>query len=73
MIDSQPESSIGQEGEQLLRILKKSDYKVVDKLNQTPSKISILSLILCSETRLNALLEILYAAHVTQDISMAQF
>lgn len=32
--------------EEFLRILKRSDYKVVDQLNQTPSKISILSLLL---------------------------
>ena len=48
LIDSQPEPSVGQEAGKLLRILNRSDYKVVDQLNQTPSKISILSLLLCS-------------------------
>ena len=71
VMDNQPEPSVGQEAEQLLRILKRSDYKLVDQLNQTPSKISILSLLLCSEAHRNALLKTLCSAHVTQDISVA--
>ena len=46
---------------------------MVVQLNQTPSKISILSLLLCSKTHQNALLKILCSAHVTQDILVAQF
>ncbi|XP_050897557.1 uncharacterized protein LOC127104416 [Lathyrus oleraceus] len=37
-----------EEAEEFLRIIKKSNYKVVDQLNQTPSKISMLSLLLNS-------------------------
>lgn len=33
---------------EFLRLIKKSDYRVVDQLNQTPSKISITSLLLSS-------------------------
>lgn len=40
--------STTQEVEELLKIIRKSDYKLVDHLSQTPSKISILSLLLCS-------------------------
>lgn len=48
--DNAPQQDVvSQEVEELLRIIKKSDYKVVDHLSQTPSKISILSLLLCSE------------------------
>lgn len=43
-------SSIAQEVEELLKTIKKSDYKLVDHLSQTPSKILILSLLLCSES-----------------------
>ncbi|XP_050919836.1 uncharacterized protein LOC127137415 [Lathyrus oleraceus] len=39
-----------------LRIIKKSDYRVVDQLNQTPSKILMLSLLICSEAHRDALL-----------------
>ena len=46
---------------------------MVYQLNQMPSKISILSLLLCSKTHRNALLKILCSAHVTQDIYVAQF
>lgn len=37
------------EVEKFLRIIKKSDYRVVDQLSHTPSKISILSLLLSLE------------------------
>ncbi|XP_050895907.1 uncharacterized protein LOC127102596 [Lathyrus oleraceus] len=46
-----------EEAEEFLRIIKKSDYKVVDQLNQTPSKISMLSLSLNSEAHMNSLLK----------------
>lgn len=40
---------VSEDVEEFLRIIKKSDYKVVDQLNQTPSTIFILLLFLCSE------------------------
>ena len=58
--------------DELLRIIKKSDYKVVDQLIQTPSKISILSLLLCSEAHREALLKVLNTAYVPQEISVNQ-
>lgn len=69
--DPRPET-INQEVEELLRIIKKSDYKVVDHLSQTPSKISILSLLLCSETHRSALMKLLSTAYVPQEISVNQ-
>lgn len=35
-----------EEIQEFLKLIKKSDFKIVDQLNQTPSKISILSLLL---------------------------
>ncbi|XP_050877822.1 uncharacterized protein LOC127081624 [Lathyrus oleraceus] len=61
------------EDAEFLKIIKKSDYKVVDQLHQTPSKISILSLLMCSPAHRNALLKVLTQAHVTQDIMVGQF
>ncbi|KAI5438409.1 hypothetical protein KIW84_024235 [Lathyrus oleraceus] len=61
------------EASEFLRIIKKSDYKIVDQLHQTPSKISILSLLLNSEAHREALLKVLAQAHVTQDITVGQF
>ncbi|XP_058725722.1 uncharacterized protein LOC131597017 [Vicia villosa] len=58
--------------EELLRIIKKSDYKVVELLGQTQSKISILQLLMCSEVHRDALLRILNGAYVPQEISVNQ-
>ncbi|XP_050875985.1 uncharacterized protein LOC127079647 [Lathyrus oleraceus] len=62
-----------EEAEEFLRIIKKIDYKVVDQLNQTPSKISMLSLLLNSEAHRNSLLKVLSTAHITKDITIEQF
>ena len=37
------------EVEEILKIIKKSDYNVVEQLGQTPSKISMLALLLCQK------------------------
>ncbi|KAI5409648.1 hypothetical protein KIW84_055187 [Lathyrus oleraceus] len=66
------ERTFAKDVDELLRIIKKSDYKVVDQLIQTPSKISILSLLLCSEAHKEALLKVLNAAYVPQEISVNQ-
>ncbi|XP_058764021.1 uncharacterized protein LOC131637455 [Vicia villosa] len=68
-----PEPRTAQDAEQLLRIIKKSDYKVIDQLDQTQAKISILSLLVHSEAHRDALMKILASAHVTQDITVPQF
>ncbi|KAI5387225.1 hypothetical protein KIW84_073389 [Lathyrus oleraceus] len=67
-----PEGLFEKDVEEFMKIIKKSDYKVVDQLNQTPSKISILSLLLCSEAHRNALLKMLNLAYVPQEISVNQ-
>ena len=58
------EPAFAKDVDELLRIIKKSDYKVVDQLIQTPSKISNLSLLLCSEAHREALLKVLNAAYM---------
>ncbi|XP_050909656.1 uncharacterized protein LOC127123486 [Lathyrus oleraceus] len=58
---------------EFLKLIKRSDYKVVDQLHQTPSKISILSLLLNSQAHREALLKVLAQAHVTQSITVDQF
>ncbi|KAI5408748.1 hypothetical protein KIW84_054545 [Lathyrus oleraceus] len=67
-----PEGSFEKDVEEFMKIIKKSDYKIVDQLNQTPSKISILSLLMCSEAHRNALLKMLNMAYVPQEISVNQ-
>ncbi|XP_050919593.1 uncharacterized protein LOC127137151 [Lathyrus oleraceus] len=66
-------STLDKETDELLRIIKISDYKVVDQLLQTPSKISILSLLLNSAVHREALLKVLDQAFVEQDITTEQF
>ena len=62
-----------QEMEEILKIIKKSDYNVVEQLGQTPSKISMLSLLLCSEAHAKDLIAFLKTAHVPQETSADQF
>ena len=62
-----------QEMEEILKIIRKSDYKIVEQLGQTPSKISMISLLLCSEAHAQALVKFLKYAHVPQEISVDQF
>lgn len=45
---------------------------MVDQLNQTPSKISMLSLLLSSEAHRESLMKVLGTAHVTKDITIDQ-
>ena len=62
-----------QEIEEILKIIKKSDYNVVEQLGHTPSKISMLSLLLCSEAHAKDLVTFLKTAHVPQETSTDQF
>ncbi|XP_050878511.1 uncharacterized protein LOC127082315 [Lathyrus oleraceus] len=72
-VEDHKKSITFEESQELLKLIKKSDFKIVDQLNQTPSKISILSLLLSSEAHRKALLKVLNAAHVMQDITVDQF
>ncbi|XP_050919585.1 uncharacterized protein LOC127137143 [Lathyrus oleraceus] len=58
---------------EFLKLIKRNDYKVVDQLHETPSKISILSLLLNSQAHREALLKVFAQAHVTQSITVDQF
>ncbi|XP_019426907.1 PREDICTED: uncharacterized protein LOC109335214 [Lupinus angustifolius] len=49
---------------------KQSEYKVVDQLSCTPSRISILALLIGSEAHRNVLLKGLNQAHVSHDITI---
>ena len=51
----------------------KAMLNIVEQLGQTPSKISMLSLLLCSEAHAKALTVFLKTAHVPQETSTDQF
>ncbi|KAI5437577.1 hypothetical protein KIW84_023625 [Lathyrus oleraceus] len=61
-----------QEMEEMLKIIRKSDFDVVEQLGHTPSKISMLSLLLSSESHASALIKFLKTAHVPQETSVDQ-
>jgi len=56
--------------DEILRLIKKSEYKIVDHLLQTPSKISIFSLLLSSEAHRNILLKVLEQAYVDHEVTV---
>ena len=58
--------------EEVLEIIHISDYKIVEQLGQTPYKISMLSLLLCSEAHAHALVKFLKTTHMLQEISADQ-
>ena len=54
---------------ELMSYIKKSDYNIFYQLSQTPSKISILSLLRDFESHRNALMKLLVTSFVPQEIS----
>ncbi|XP_039686840.1 uncharacterized protein [Medicago truncatula] len=61
------------DNDEILKIIKKSDYKIVDQLLQTPSKISIMSLLTSSDAHRDALMKVLNQAYVDHDVTLGQF
>jgi len=57
-----------EETNKFLKLMKHSEYCIVDQLKKTPAKISIMSLILNSEPHRNALQKVPNEAYVPQDI-----
>lgn len=56
-----------------LKLLRRSEYRVIELLSKTPAQIPILSLLLISETHRAALLKVLNEAHVPNDITTENF
>ena len=68
-----PSGNAKEDCDEMLRLIKKSEYNVVDQLLQTPSKISVLSLLLNSEPHREALQKVLDLAYVDHDVTLEQF
>lgn len=58
---------------EFLKIIRKSEYTVVEQLHRMPAQISILGLLIASEVHRSALLKILNETHMPTDISMEKF
>jgi hypothetical protein len=61
------------EAADFLRIIKSSEYNVVKQLSKMPSHISVLALLLASESHRKALLKVLNEAYVPEDITEPSF
>ncbi|KAL2325866.1 hypothetical protein Fmac_024924 [Flemingia macrophylla] len=61
------------EADELLQFIRQSECSIVDQLNRTPAKITLLSLIMSSEPHRKALLKVLNEAYVSHSISQDKF
>ncbi|KAI5424629.1 hypothetical protein KIW84_030712 [Lathyrus oleraceus] len=68
-----PSGIVDEESDEMLRLIRKSEYNIVDQLLHTPSKISILSLLLNSESHRESLQKVLDLAYVDHDVTLEQF
>ena len=59
--------------DEVLHLIKKSDFNVVEQLLQTPSKISVLSLLMNSEAHREALQRVLEQAFMEHDVTVDEF
>ncbi|KAI5416224.1 hypothetical protein KIW84_041319 [Lathyrus oleraceus] len=59
--------------DEVLRLIKRSEFNVVEQLLQTPSKIYVLSLLMNSEGHREALQRVLEQAYVEHDVTVDQF
>ena len=58
---------------EFLKFFQQSQYNVVDQLNRMPAKVSLLELLMHSNSHRKLLMKILSGAHVEQDISLDKF
>ena len=63
-------ATLEKEVDDILKIIKMSDYRIVDQLLQTPSKISILPLLMNSSAHRESLMRVLDQAFVESDLSI---
>ncbi|XP_039682835.1 uncharacterized protein [Medicago truncatula] len=62
-----------EDADEVLKLIKKSEYRVVDQLLQTPAKISIMALLSSSGAHRDALRKVLDQAFVDYDVTLGQF
>ncbi|XP_031405662.1 uncharacterized protein LOC116214392 [Punica granatum] len=60
------------EAEAFMKVIKASEYKVVEQMGKSPAHISLLALLLSSEPHREALLRVLTAAQVPKEIALDQ-
>ena len=70
--DGRKEVSL-EEASEFLRIIQQSEFKVIEQLNKTPARVSLLELLMSSKPHRALLVKVLNEAHVAQDISVEGF
>ncbi|XP_052878912.1 uncharacterized protein LOC108478067 [Gossypium arboreum] len=58
------------EAKEFLKFLKHSEYSIVEQLHKQPARISVLALLLSSDTHRSALMKVLNETYVADDISV---
>ncbi|KAI5395911.1 hypothetical protein KIW84_062195 [Lathyrus oleraceus] len=61
------------DNDEVLKLIKRSEFNVVEQLLQTPSKISVLSLLINFEAHREVLQKVLEQAYVEHDVTVDQF
>jgi len=62
-----------EEAHEFLRLIQQSEFKVVEQLNKTPARISLLEQLINSEPHRALLIKVLNDAHVAHDILVEGF
>ena len=62
-----------EEADEFLRIIQQSEFKVIEQLNKTPARVSLLKLLMSSKPHRALLVKVLNEAHVAQDIFVQGF
>ena len=62
-----------EEADEFLWIIQQREFKVIEQLNKTPARVSLLELLMNSEPHQALLVKILNEAHVAQDIPVEGF
>jgi len=62
-----------EEVSEFLRIIQQSEFKVIEQLNKTLARVSLLELLMSSEPHRTFLVKVLNKAHAAQDISVEGF
>jgi len=69
---SQPSGIVYEDSDEILKLIKRSEYKIVDQLLQTP-KISIMSLLVNLDAHRESLMKVLNQAYVDHNVTLGQF
>ncbi|XP_050875824.1 uncharacterized protein LOC127079489 [Lathyrus oleraceus] len=72
-VDQSDKMNPKSDDDEVLKLIKKSEYNMVEQLLHTPSKISVLSLLMNYEAHREALQKVLKQAYVDHDVTVRRF